>query len=199
MSRSSRVRCALAFLGAGASLCAACNGPAPCWNPRAGQRLAIELVELYTPTSSYAYQSVTIPAAEPLIPVDSYPTCGPDFDFKVGETLHISIANVEGVDEDPQHCLASTFVTNSPMRTELTSFGDGGRGLLYVDGCSAETDAIQVDGCPSRGATQTRVRRSTLAFCALGQSADEDSKARQQAGRRCSGTLTGAALDSPCT
>ena len=148
-SRPSRLRFALAWLSGGASLCAACKGPPACWNLQTGTHIAIELVELYAPTSSYTYQSVTIPAAVPPIPVDSYPPCGSDFDFKVGETLHATISDVEDVNGDQQQCLQSSFVVDSPVRSSLTSSTEGGRGLLYVDGQTTENDTIVVDGCAS--------------------------------------------------
>jgi hypothetical protein len=144
----SRAGAALAFTTGGALLCSA-GEQATCWNFDVGDQIGIELVELYTPASSYTYQSVTVPAADPPIPVDSYPSCGPEFDFAIGETVHVTVSDVAGTDEGTAQCRGSSFVIDSPERATLRSTSTGGRGLLYVAGVSGESDRIVVDGCPS--------------------------------------------------
>jgi hypothetical protein len=138
----------LALMTGSALSCAACE-QASCWNFHAGDHIGIELVELYTPASSYTYQSVTVPVADPPVPVDSYPSCGPQFDFAVGETVHVTVSDVAGTDEDTEQCRGSSFVIDSPQRATLRSTSTGGRGLLYVTGMSGESDRIVVDGCSS--------------------------------------------------
>jgi len=144
--RASLARAALAT--GGALLCAACEQDT-CWDLHVGDHLRIELVELYTSASSFSYQSVTVPAADPAVPVDSYPSCGPEFDFAVGETVHVSVSDVAGTDEDTEQCRGSSFVIDSPTRATLRSSATGGNGFLYVGGVSVESDRIVVDGCPS--------------------------------------------------
>ena len=146
--RALRAGAALAFATGGALLCAACE-QATCWNFHVGDHIGIELVELYTPASSYTYQSVTVPAADPPVPFDSYSSCGPEFDFAVGETVHVTVSDVAATDEDTEQCRTSSFVIDSPERATLKSTSSGGRGLLYANGVFGESDRIVVDGCPS--------------------------------------------------
>jgi hypothetical protein len=87
----------------------------PCWGLKNGDHLSIDLVELYTPASSFTYQSIPTIDAQ-VETVDQLPSCGPAFDFQVGETLHVTTTGHGAADDPKVSCTISTIRVDSPQR-----------------------------------------------------------------------------------
>lgn len=115
-----------------------------CWNLQAAERLAIELVEPYTPDSSYTYRRLQRTPWDPPDYIDGYPSCGSSFDFVAGETLHTVVTEVESDEQSDTGCRMSKIRIDSPLRLEakgeplVSSWGDPvlwGGDEITVDGC----------------------------------------------------------------
>ena len=133
---------------ASAVLLGSCVGIAdPCWDLSVGKHLTLELVEPYTPDSSYPYQRLPQNPASTFF-LDENPSCGAAFDYSVGETLDITVnALAEPDNSNPTVCRSSEFTIDSPMRLQPTrsrvpgAFQQGGKPILF------NGDDIVVDGC----------------------------------------------------
>lgn len=137
----------LGVLLASTLLLGSCSStPDSCWNLSVGDHLTLELLEPYTPASSYTYERLPqSPASTHFL--DENPSCGADFDYNAGDALDISVSAISEPDNSNPVCRSSEFRIESPVRLQPTrsrvpgAFQQGGHATLY------NGDDITVDGC----------------------------------------------------
>jgi hypothetical protein len=127
---------------------AGCSRVGSCWGLKDGDRLAIDLVELYTPASSYTYEEIPL-STNAASPVSQFPSCGLTFDFQVGETLHVTTIGQSSDDDPKVSCTKSLVRVDSPERlgAQVASnpvLGLAANSVLFGD------DDVVVGGCPGR-------------------------------------------------